>query len=495
MLPSDLNLIERKAIIEARENFWAFRQYINNPNKFKRGWWQRTMAIHLQMFKDDLFAGKRPKLLIEAPPQHGKSTMAVEFKAWLCGLNPDLKTIYGCFSDRLGVRANLKLQRILSSKKYKNVFPNTRIAEVGVKDDGTATRNREIVEFVDHDGSFRNTTVRGSVTGESMDLGILDDPTKGREEAGSQTIRDKTWDWFTDDFLTRCSEDSGLLAIATRWHVDDTLGRMRIKWGKQVKVVGYPAIAIRDEKHRKCGEALFPEHKSLQFILERKAVMQPANFEALYQRNPIIIGGNVIKIAQFGRYSVLPKLKWRGVYSDTAQKTADRNDYSVFECWGLGVDNKAYLIDISRGKWEAPDLEAMAIAFWNKHKALTNENTGKLRHFKIEDASSGTGLIQGLKRKPPFIPVVGIGGKGDKSDNKSSRRLGKYTRLMDILIYLQYVMIPEQGAFVHDFLSECEQFTADDTHLHDDQIDPLIDAVNDLLAINSGLGAWESKSL
>jgi predicted phage terminase large subunit-like protein len=79
-----------------------------------------------------------------------------------------------------------------------------------------------------------------------------------------------------------------------------------------------------------------------------------------------------------------------GKLNDTAQKTGERNDYSVFECWGLGDDGRAYLIDLIRGKWEAPELERQAIAFWSKHSA---------RKMKVEDKSSGTGLIQSIKKK------------------------------------------------------------------------------------------------
>ena len=36
---------------------------------------------------------------------------------------------------------------------------------------------------------FRNTTVGGSITGEGLDLGVIDDPIKGRKEANSLTVR------------------------------------------------------------------------------------------------------------------------------------------------------------------------------------------------------------------------------------------------------------------------------------------------------------------
>lgn len=477
----DADLLEMLAIAEARESFWAYRQLINP--KLIKGWWQREMAMELQSFYADLMAGLRPKLVIEAPPQHGKSRMVVEFVTWMAGKNPDLKTIYTSFSESLGIRANLTGQRIYDSERFRKIFPDTRInSQNAVTISGQTMRNREKLEYVGRDGFFRNTTVRGSITGESLDVGIIDDPIKGREEAGSKAVRDKTWDWFTDDFFTRFSENAGMLAILTRWHIDDPIGRLREQFGDGVKVVSYPAIAVRDEKHRKIGDPLFPELKSLDFLVERKAAMASVNWEALYQQNPQILGGELIRGEWFGRYREAPIIKYRMIYADTAQKTAERNDYSVFECWGMGDDGKIYLLDMVRGKWEAPELERRAIAFWEKHRAAEPSRYGQLRQMRIEDKASGTGLIQGLKIKAR-IPVAGI-----------QRTKDKYTRLMDVLGYIEagYVMIPETSAFVSDFVAECEAFTSDNSHMYDDQVDPMMDAINDMLVAKKSYAFTEA---
>src|SRR5262249_31984705 len=142
---------------------------------------------------------------------------------------------------------------------------------------------------------FRNTTVEGQITGKGLDIGIVDDPIKGRIEASSKVVRDKIWSWFTDDFFTRFSDSAGLLMIMTRWHVDDPVGRL-IERYPEAKILRYPAVAEEDEKNRLKGEALFPQHKSLAFLMERRAVMTQASWESEYQQNPIIAGGGVIPI-------------------------------------------------------------------------------------------------------------------------------------------------------------------------------------------------------
>jgi predicted phage terminase large subunit-like protein len=299
MTLDNIELIEELAAKEAKENFWVYRQFIN-PN-LKLSWFQKEIAYALMQFYQDYKAGKRPKLIIEAPPQHGKSVQVIEFISWLAGHDSKAKTIYTSFSERLGIRANLRLQRIFDSPKYKHVFTTHLNTSNVVAISGQYLRNREILEYVDSEGYFRNTTIRGSITGESLDIGIIDDPLKGREEAQSATIREKTWDWLTDDFLTRFSDDGALLIIGTRWHIDDPIGRLR-DLHKDIQVLSYKAIAEEDEKNRSKGDALFPSHKSIEFLLERKKLMSALSWESLYQSNPIISTGTLFKQSDFKYY-------------------------------------------------------------------------------------------------------------------------------------------------------------------------------------------------
>ena len=467
-----VDLIEQLMIRHSRASFGAFRRYIHPKNK--RGWFQVDVEENLQQFYDDLVAGKRPKLVVEAPPQHGKSVIITDFIAWLIGKLPDNKTIYTSFSDRLGKRANLSIQRMMSSQRYQSIFPNVELPK---RTDPTKSRDRTLLEFANSDGSFRNTTVEGSITGESLDLGVIDDPMRGRKDANSITKRNSAWDWFTDDFFTRFSEDAGLLCILTRWHVDDPIGRL-IERDDTVKVLKYPALAEKgaqlmdsDPRFPDSGDALFPEHKSRGFLLERKGIMPAENWSALYQQSPYIAGGNIIKGAWFPRYDKLPIIKWSAVYGDTAQKAKQHNDYQCAEHWGLGADGRVYAIDMLHDKFEADELETRFPDFWRKAKA--RKDAGYCRYFAIEDKASGTELIQRMRKKiKPKIPVKAI-----------PRSTDKYTRVSDVLGYISsgYVVLPENAPWVYDFIAECEAFTADDAHDHDDFIDPMVDAIIDML--------------
>lgn len=477
---NDIELLERIALNECRDNFWAFRQYINSDAKrpMKKGWFQKRVAYELQQWWEDKLKGLRPKTVIQAPPQHGKSYQLIDFIAWMAGKDPELRTIYTSFSERLGVRANMRLQRIFESEKYKKVFPNTRIGrETTAKSIRRAIRTTDLLEYTGHEGYFRNTTVGGAITGEGLDIGVIDDPLKGREAAGSLKIRDKVWDWFTDDFFSRFADDAGFIVILTRWHIDDPVGRMKEKF-PDLKILTFPALAepgakLMPDDPRTPGsnEPLFPELKSKEFLLERKSLMSSFNWSALYQQEPQIQGGEIIKGKNFTRYRVAPKIIYRKIFADTAQKTKERNDYSVFECWGKGEDGKIYLLDLIRGKWESHELKKRAKDFWSKHKAQPS-NFGNLRKMAVEDKASGTGLIQDIRHEAQ-IPIEAI-----------QRHIDKLTRVLDVVDYIDsgYVCIPEDAPWITDFISECEAFTSDDSHAFDDQIDPMCDAISDMLA-------------
>jgi hypothetical protein len=111
----------------ARKSFEAFRRTIR-PDMLWNPFVLR-LTRELQRFADGMEAGKRPKLAISTPPQHGKSTAAEDFSAWIAGRNPDWKTIYASYSDGLGVRCNLNLQRLFTSSRFRGVFPDFHVGQ------------------------------------------------------------------------------------------------------------------------------------------------------------------------------------------------------------------------------------------------------------------------------------------------------------------------------------------------------------------------------
>ena len=183
-----------------------------------------------------------------------------------------------------------------------------------------------------------------------------------------------------------------------------------------------------------------------------------------YMQTPKAQGGNIIKGAWFKRYSVLPKLKRVIITVDTALKIKKANDYSVFLVAGLAVDGGLYILDVIRGKWEAPQLESTATDVWSKHRVR------KAQAMYVEDKASGTGLIQKI-RQDKKIPIKPVQVDADK-----------YTRVMNVQGYIEsgYIYLPQDAAWVSEFIDECEKFTSNDTHDHDDQVDAMVMAIQEL---------------
>jgi predicted phage terminase large subunit-like protein len=339
-----------QAQAEARRNFWAFRRYMRPGMLW--GWWAEQVAVELQHFYLDLVAGKRPQLALMAPPQHGKSWAATDFIAWVAGKNPNLKTIFASYSDDLGMRTNLDLQRMLMSPAYRSTFPNTRMGVHGWQ------CNTSLIEFARHSGSFRNTTTGGSINGMELHLGVIDDPIRGRADAQSKGNRDKVWAWFTDDWGARFANEAGMLIIVTRWHVDDLVGRLMEKAGDDLKVLAYPAIAERDEEHRSKGDALFPELKPLDFLLARKKVMSEASWESEYQQKPYLVGGGAIPIEKitvvpyFDRQSVIRSVR----YFDKSSGVED-GAYTAGALMHKMGDGTFVISHMARGRWGALERE------------------------------------------------------------------------------------------------------------------------------------------
>lgn len=221
--------------------------------------------------------------------------------------------------------------------------------------------------------------------------------------------------------------------------------------------------------------------KSVTFIAaklsDNKALMR-ANPE--YQANLLalstiererLLGGNwkvrpvggMLRADWWRYYTVPPQIAHRVIFGDTAQKTKEASDYSVFQCWGYTATKQALLLDQVRGKWEAPELLTHARAFWAKH---LGGGPGTLRSFKVEDKVSGTGLIQTLKREG--IPILPI-----------QRDRDKITRVMDAMPYIESgnVLLPQGAPWLSDFLTECSAFPHG---AHDDQIDPMCDAIAEI---------------
>jgi len=408
----DLNAIAELGYAKARFNFADYRRFIHPGMKW--GWFLQEVAEAFQQFYDDLEAGKRPKLALMTPPQHGKSFTVEDFISWVAGRNPDIKTIFASYSDDLGARANLGVQRTIMNPLYQSTFFKTNIGEAGWM------LNSTLIEFCHHKGSFRNTTVGGPINGMALDLGIIDDPVKGRAEASSKAMRDKVWNWFTDDFLFRFADRAGLIVVMTRWVVDDMLGRA-FEHMPDWKVLKYPAIATHDEKYRFAGEALFPEFKSLEFLMDRKKSMSLASWEAEAQQSPIVVGGDMFPVEKIRIVGAPPDRK-------EIKKTVRYWDKAGTEGGGAftaGVrlhnlkEGGIVISDVLRGQWSALEREKRI----KQTAEIDNQILGGMVETWVEQ-EPGSGGKESAERT--ILMLKGFNCKADKVTGSKEARAEPY---------------------------------------------------------------------
>jgi len=465
LTPEDFEWIEKGKAAEARANFLKFRRYVR-PNLIP-AWWQKDVAKHLTLFYLDLRAGKRPSLILQAPPQHGKSEQLVDFIAWCVGQNPDLKAIFASYSDDLGVKTNMTLQRLFDGDPYRRAFGRTRINTVNVStDSGRWMRNTSLLEFVGHEGSFRNTTVGGPINGMGLDLGVVDDPMKGRAEASSKTIRDKTWNWFTDDFLGRFSNKAGFVMIMTRWHLDDPAGRW-LEHFPNTKVLRYPAIAEQDERFRKKGEALFPELKPLEFLNARRKVLTESGWQSIYQQRPIAAGGDMFPTERFNVITSINRsqIKRSVRYVDKAG-TKDGGAYTAASLVHDMKDGTTIVEDVIRGQWSALEREQRLMQV-----VATDRDTCPRYQlwFEQEPGSGGKESAEESIRRFKGVQVF-----ADKVTGAKEVRAEPYAAQ----VQAGQVSI-KAGAWNREFLEEHEQFPFGK---YMDQVDATAGAYNKLAA-------------
>ena len=281
--------------------------------------------------------GEIKKLMITMPPQHGKSEGATRrLPAFVLGQDPDKRIAIVSYNAIKARKFNRELQRIMDDDHYYELFPQTLLAgQASYQEQGRRSRNyarnSDECEIVGYQGSFKTIGVGGSLTGEPVDMLIMDDLYKDASSAWSPVIRQNVADWYDTVASTRLHNDSQQLLVFTRWHMEDLAGRLLEQEGVYDPIenpqgwllVSFPAIQNRppsEQDPRVEGEPLWPERHSLEKLLEIKG-RSPTVFESLYQQNPQPSQG--LMYEEFSCYTDLPSRSYSVAYIDAADSGAD----------------------------------------------------------------------------------------------------------------------------------------------------------------------------
>ncbi len=481
--------VQQEVRATAGTNFLAFTQY-TKPD-YIPGWFGEDLHAALDRFLARVIAKESPRLMILAPPRHGKSEASSRrFPSYALGRYPWLEIILWSYAASLAEDMNEDVQKIMDSDEYQTIFPGIHIPRSGQPKSGHK-RNRQETHVLGHGGKLRAAGVGGGVTGKGAHILAIDDPFQDDQDSGSQTQRDKIWNRYASTAYTRLAPGGGILLTQTCWHADDLAARLKAATLAAIEandedadrweIISFPAIAEKDEKHRKAGEALHPVRYDLKALRKIKKTLGSYFWSALYQQKPAPAEGDVFKTHWWKYWKALPPLMLIKMYADTAMKKGERNDYSVIQVWGLSFQGQIYLLDQIRDKWESPELEKQTRAFWSKWKGYPMGDLLPMpSELAIEDKASGTGLIQSLQSGKGAIPVTAIKREVDKLVRARSSAPS---------VEAGNVFLPDPEAHPNDWLSdfkgEFSAFTAAMSHSHDDQIDPTMDAIHDMILGNA----------
>lgn len=376
-----------------RNDFYTFMHRafceLNRDAVFSHNWSNELIASKLHACLD----GQITRLIINLPPRSLKSHAAsISFPAYVFGHRPSAQIICASYGQQLADKHSLDCRTLMGSEWYRRLF------QVQL-----SPRKQSVQEFLTTANGFRlATSVGGVLTGRGADFIIIDDPLKP-DEAVSQTRRQGVNDWYDHTLYSRLNNKTAgcIIIIMQRLHEDDLVGHVLEQ--EHWEWVRLPAIAEEDETHhivtpfgqrtvrRRAGEALHPERESLQILENMRRTVGHYNFAGQYQQEPAPLGGGMVKAEWFKRYvrGEEPARFDRIIQSwDTANKSAELNDYSVCTTWGQ-KNKEIYLLNVMRERMDYPDL---------KRAVRQQAERYRPENILIEDKASGTQLIQELLR-------------------------------------------------------------------------------------------------
>lgn len=404
----------------------------------------------------DVVDGKIKRLLGLMPPGSAKSTYtSVVLPTYAMGRKPAFNFIGVSYGSDLSRKFGRRGRTIAKSSQYARIFDCALSPESSAADEWELTNG----------STFMGGGILSGVTGNRADGIVWDDLIKGRDQADSETIRNKTWDAYFDDLLTRKKPGAWEVGVITRWHEDDPAGRIlphdyagetgwvRGRDGNDWFVVCFPAIAERadDPLGRKIGERIWPEWFPEDHFEPFKT--NTRTWASLYQQRPAPDEGLFFKREWLQYWSKLPSDLYLYGASDYAVTDAG-GDYTVHLVAGIDGAGDVYIVDLWRNqttpdRWIEALLDLMA-----RHEPLTwAEEQGQIIK------SVGPFLERRMAERNVYCAREAFASAADKP----TRARAFQARMASGKVYL-----PENAPWLADFVSELLTFPAGK---NDDQVD------------------------
>lgn len=408
-----------RRIIDARSNLIDFVQF-TYPH-YTVDPFHRLLAATL----DRVMRGEIKRLMVFAPPQHGKSQLvSVHLPAFWLGCRPNESVIITSYAADLAKSKSREARSIVEGQEFAELFPGVQT--------NPYSRAVNLWQLAPpHRGQLVAAGVDGPVTGHGAHLAIIDDPFETWKEAQSQTMRDHADEWFKGTFRTRLRKGGAIIIVNTRWHVDDLSGRLISRDRNGWTILRLPAIAesqeVRDVNNkflglplgeddplgRAPGEPLAPSRYDVPELESIKADVGSMVWGAAYDGVPRPAEGNRFKRAWFTRIvTSAPRAARRVRYWDKAGTEGGNGAATAGVMIALGDDGTVYVEHVVQGWYSSAEREAV-IKATAEMDAAKYDNAVEI-WVEQEPGSSGKESSEATLRNLIGFPVSPDRPTGDK---------------------------------------------------------------------------------
>jgi predicted phage terminase large subunit-like protein len=400
---------ERKTKLTATSSLADF--VLHTEKDYDMNWHHKIICDAIDDFLDP--DDETEILILQAPPRTGKTNIVGRsLPAYVLGKRPDTEIVYTSYGASLSKKINRDVQRIMTSDKYREIFPDSKLKSKAIKDDikDQYSRTSEFFEVVGKKGSLRSVGVGGGLTGSGFNLGISDDLIKDMKQAMSPSYLAALWDWYTSVFYTRRAPKAKIILMFTRWSEDDVIGRVldqAKKEGIKIKILSFPMLFEVDypypndlDLRSEQGEPLWENRFNAEFCEKTKKSVGTKVWNSLYQQRPTPAGGSVVKRKWFKYYKEKPQFdrietSWDFTFSDSK-----KSDYVAGGVWGIAGANR-YLLHIVRDQMAFTKTVAEMVKVADRFRDCTK--------IIVEAKANGPAIIDTLSGKImgiiPFIPT------------------------------------------------------------------------------------------